>query len=123
MDADAGYVHARGSKNVVLPLGGGGSSGSSGGKAKSKAGGDPPGAGPNDSSFDNQLTPFGKGGLPGAETDLYQVGFDATWEIDVFGGTRRRVESANDQWQAAMESRRNLMVTLLAEVARNYFEL
>jgi len=41
------------------------------------------------------LGPFGKGGLPGVETELYQVGFDASWEIDVFGGTRRAIQAAN----------------------------
>jgi NodT family efflux transporter outer membrane factor (OMF) lipoprotein len=110
VDADAGYLRAYGSKNVNLPIGG-------------SAGGDPPGANPNDSSFDDQLSPLGKGGFPGAWTDLYQAGFDATWEIDVFGGTRRRVEAANDQMQAAIEQQRNLLVTLFAEVARNYLEL
>lgn len=110
IDADAGYLNAYGSKNVQLPIGG-------------SAGGDPPGANPNDTSFDDQLSPLGKGGLPGQETSLYQVGFDATWEFDVFGGTRRRIESANDLMQAQMDSRRNLMVTLFAEVARDYLEL
>jgi NodT family efflux transporter outer membrane factor (OMF) lipoprotein len=128
VDADAGYARSRGSKNVVLPLGGSGSSSSSG-KAKSQAQSESANSdsqnsgGANDSAFDNQLNPFGKGGLPGAETDLYQAGFDATWEIDVFGGTRRRVEAANYQMQAAIEQERNVMVTLLAEVARNYLEL
>jgi len=110
VDADGGYVHAYGSKNVKLPLGG-------------SAGGDPPGADPNDSSFDNQLSPLGKGGLPGALTDLYQLGFDATWEIDIFGGTRRRIEASTYQLQAATESSRNVMVSLFAEVARDYLEL
>lgn len=109
VDADGGYIHAYGSKNVNLPLGG-------------SAGGDPPGADPNDASFDNQLSPLGKGGLPGAVTDLYQLGFDSTWEIDVFGGTRRRIEAANDQMQGAVESGRNVLISLFAEVARDYLE-
>ncbi|HEX3717263.1 MAG TPA: efflux transporter outer membrane subunit [Verrucomicrobiae bacterium] len=131
IDADAGYARARGSKNVVLPLGGssgsGSGSGSSGGtgtskRASTKLSSSVGTSSQNDSAFDNQLSPFGKGGLPGVETDLYQAGFDATWEVDVFGGTRRRVEAATAQVQSSIEARRNLAVTLLAEVARNYLE-
>lgn len=55
--------------------------------------------------------------------DLYQVGFDASWEIDVFGGIRRDIEAANADINAQIEDRRNTLVTLLAEVARNYTEL
>ena len=55
--------------------------------------------------------------------DLYQAGFDASWEIDVFGGVRREVEAANADLAAEIENRRDVLVTLLAEVARNYVEL
>ena len=57
------------------------------------------------------------------DTDTYQVGFDATWEIDVFGGKRRALEAANADLQAVEEDRRTVLVSLLAEVARNYVEL
>src|SRR5205823_6431716 len=66
---------------------------------------------------------FGKGGLPRVTTDLYQIGFDSNWELDIFGGTRRRVEAATADLTAALESRRDVMVTLASEVARNYMEL
>jgi NodT family efflux transporter outer membrane factor (OMF) lipoprotein len=110
VDANAGYLRAIGSKNVNLPLGGGDPP-------------DPAGLDANDNAYENELSVLGKGGLPGVWSDLYQMGFDATWEIDVFGGIRRRIEAANDQMQAAAESRRNLMITLYAEVARDYLEL
>lgn len=55
--------------------------------------------------------------------DLYTAGFDATWEIDVFGGIRRGVEAADADIGAAVESRRDVLVSLAAEVARNYTEL
>lgn len=55
-------------------------------------------------------------------TDLYQAGFDAFWELDVFGGIRRSVEAADADVQVTQESRRDVLVTLLAEVARNYVE-
>jgi multidrug efflux system outer membrane protein len=75
------------------------------------------------SPFTNQLSPLGKGGLPGVSTDLYQIGFDATWEVDVFGGQRRNLEAAGADLAASVESRRDTVITLLAEVARNYLEL
>ncbi|MFT3789412.1 MAG: efflux transporter outer membrane subunit [Tepidisphaeraceae bacterium] len=57
------------------------------------------------------------------ETDLYRAGFDAGWEIDIFGGTRRAVESAQASFEASIESRRGVLVSLLAEVAQNYVAL
>ena len=57
------------------------------------------------------------------DTDTYQAGFDASWEIDVFGGKRRALEAANADLQAIEEDRRSVLVSLLAEVARNYVEL
>jgi NodT family efflux transporter outer membrane factor (OMF) lipoprotein len=55
--------------------------------------------------------------------DLFQVGFDSSWEIDLFGGVRRSVEAANAQIQATEEDRRDILVILLSEVARNYVEV
>jgi NodT family efflux transporter outer membrane factor (OMF) lipoprotein len=57
------------------------------------------------------------------EYSVYQVGFDASWEIDLFGGKRRAFEAATADWQGAAEARNDAMVSLLAEVARNYVEL
>ena len=55
--------------------------------------------------------------------DLFQAGFDAGWEMDVFGGVRRDVEAARADIGAAEENLRDVVVTLLAEVARNYIDL
>ncbi|HRK34484.1 MAG TPA: efflux transporter outer membrane subunit, partial [Candidatus Hydrogenedentes bacterium] len=55
--------------------------------------------------------------------DVYQIGFDASWELDVFGGNRRALEAASADIDAAEEGRRDIMVSLLAEVARNYLTL
>jgi NodT family efflux transporter outer membrane factor (OMF) lipoprotein len=59
---------------------------------------------------------------PGTPLDynLYNAGFDATWELDIFGGTRRTIEAANAEMGAALFSQRDVLVSLLAEVARNY---
>ena len=55
--------------------------------------------------------------------DSYQAGFDATWEADIFGGIRRNVEAADASIEAAVEDRRDLLVSLVAEVAINYIDL
>jgi NodT family efflux transporter outer membrane factor (OMF) lipoprotein len=132
IDADAGYFHGLGSKNVTLPLGGGGSA--AGGKSpastqtksalnSSSSGGGSAGGASGASPSSDQLTPFGKGGLPGVESSLYQIGFDSSWELDVFGGNRRRLEAAADEIAASVEGVHDVAITLLAEVARNYVEL
>jgi outer membrane protein, multidrug efflux system len=61
----------------------------------------------------------------GAERDreLYHIGFDASWELDFFGRVRRTIEASTADVGAAEASRRDVLVSLLAEVASNYFEL
>jgi NodT family efflux transporter outer membrane factor (OMF) lipoprotein len=54
---------------------------------------------------------------------FYQVGFDATWEIDVFGRTRRAVQAAEADYDATIEARRAILVSLLAELATDYASL
>jgi outer membrane protein TolC len=60
----------------------------------------------------------------GDTQDVYanSIGFDASWELDLFGGVRRSVESATETLQANTEDLRNVLVSLLAEVAMNYIE-
>lgn len=55
-------------------------------------------------------------------TDLYSAGFDAGWELDLFGGIARSVEAAEADVGAAAEFRRDVLVSVLAEVALNYVE-
>lgn len=55
--------------------------------------------------------------------NLFQAGFDASWESDLFGGTRRSVEAAKADLEASFYDRGDVLLTLLAEVARNYLEL
>ena len=62
-------------------------------------------------------------GLVDIRNDLFQTGFDAIWELDVFGGKRRRAESATARLGGAIEARRDVLLTVIAEVARNYVEL
>ena len=143
IDVTGGYNRGHGSENVELPFGnpagGSGASGSAapsaaaepaarmaadaapaeattpaGGAMPAVSGGNRP-AGP--------ASPLGEGGLPGVTTNLYQAGFDASWELDLFGGRRRALESATAQLQAVEEAERAAMVTLLGEVAETYLQL
>ncbi|MBU0544776.1 MAG: efflux transporter outer membrane subunit [Proteobacteria bacterium] len=59
----------------------------------------------------------------GKETDFYSAGFDAGWELDLFGGTRRSVEASTADLQASREDLRDVLVSLLAEIALNYVEV
>ena len=60
----------------------------------------------------------------GGDSDtFYSVGADLTWELDVLGGVRRSIESADAGLQAVEESYRDFMVLLIAEVARNYLDV
>ena len=105
LDASAGYTAQRISGNTTI----GSLASSFGGAGASAGAADPPSA-----------------GLPSGfplESSLYQVGFDASWELDVFGGKRRALEAASADVAAGQEARRDTLVSLLAEVARNYVEL
>lgn len=57
------------------------------------------------------------------ESETYDLGFDAAWEVDLFGRVRRGVEAAGAEADAARADLRDVQVTVAAEVARNYFEL
>ncbi len=59
----------------------------------------------------------------GLTRDLYSAGFDASWEPDIFGGTRRAAEAAQADLESSEASLRGTQVSLVAEVALNYVEL
>jgi len=63
---------------------------------------------------------LGSAGLPGDSVKTVQLGFDAGWELDLFGGVRREVEAAEARIEAAVWSRRDAELMLAAEVARDY---
>lgn len=54
--------------------------------------------------------------------NLFATGFDAGWELDIFGGVRRFREAAQADLTASEEDRRDVLVSLLSEVATNYLE-
>lgn len=55
--------------------------------------------------------------------NTWEFGFDSTWELDVWGRVARGVEAADADIAALIENRRDVMITLLSDVARNYVEL
>ncbi len=54
---------------------------------------------------------------------LYNLFFDSTWEIDLFGKTRRVVEAAEAQIGVAIEQKNSALLSVMAELALNYIEL
>jgi len=72
----------------------------------------------------NQLSDYAPNGA-GADKYFYnyQLGFDAAWEIDFWGRFRRGVESANASLYASLASYEDILVSLIAEVARTYLDI
>ena len=58
-----------------------------------------------------------------APFNLFQQGFDASWELDIWGHVRRQVEAADADIDVAADQRRGALVSALAEVARDYIQL
>jgi len=54
---------------------------------------------------------------------IFQAGFDASWELDVFGGTRRSIEAAQATLEASVADLEATRLTLLGDVAKNYIDL
>lgn len=57
------------------------------------------------------------------EFDAAQAGFEGLWELDLFGRVRRNVEAARGDLGASIATLRDARVSVIAEVARNYFVL
>lgn len=63
--------------------------------------------------------------IPGVERDqtIYETGFDAAWEVDLFGRTRRSLEAATARVDVAAQQSQAMRLTVAAEVARAYLSL
>ena len=61
--------------------------------------------------------------LPDTTYNLFQIGFDALWEIDIFGKIRREKEAAIYELQSSQESMRDVYVMLISDVARYYVDV
>lgn len=59
----------------------------------------------------------------GETSSTFSGALDASWEIDIFGGTRRATEAAGARLEVAEENRRAVLLSVLAEVARNYYDV
>jgi NodT family efflux transporter outer membrane factor (OMF) lipoprotein len=93
---------------------GGGSAGGSFGSMGSNAGG---------TSGRSGGIPTGAAGGSIQPFNLFQYGFDASWELDLWGRVRREVESADASVEASADARRNALLSVVAEVARDYVQL
>jgi NodT family efflux transporter outer membrane factor (OMF) lipoprotein len=108
LDGAASYDRERGSENGILSL----------------LGVAPAQAQPQSASG---AAPFGVASLPGSQGspayNLYQFGFDASWEVDIWGRVRRSIEAAGALTQASYEDRNAILLSARAELARDYIEL
>lgn len=68
-----------------------------------------------------QSNPF-PGFAPDIKFNLFEMGFDALWEIDLFGRQQRRLEAASADLDAAGEQYRQSAVMLSAELTRSYID-
>jgi NodT family efflux transporter outer membrane factor (OMF) lipoprotein len=57
------------------------------------------------------------------EIEFYTAGFDAGWEIDIFGGVKRSIEASQADLETQQENLRHVLISLMAEVALNYVEV
>ncbi|MBX3708760.1 MAG: efflux transporter outer membrane subunit [Gammaproteobacteria bacterium] len=65
------------------------------------------------------LSAFPQGSIPLLYTN-YKAGFDATWELDFFGHTRRQVEAAQRDLESMIANQNNVVIATAAEVAKDY---
>jgi NodT family efflux transporter outer membrane factor (OMF) lipoprotein len=104
LSANAQFTHTHLSQNSIGGLGGLlGGAGGAGGSAGAAGGASPSAV-----------------GLPGFDFNTYQLGFDASWELDLFGRTRRSMEATRDTTTASVWTGRDTQVSLVAEVADTY---
>ena len=62
-------------------------------------------------------------GGTGTAFEYYTAGFDAGWELDIFGGLRRSIEASQADLEASQVNLGSVMISLMAEVALNYVDL
>ena len=63
------------------------------------------------------------GSRASAPFNVWQAGFDSSWELDLWGRVRRSVEAADASVESQADARRGLLVSTMAEVARDYIQL
>ena len=78
------------------------------------------------SSYQRFRSSGNSGGLLDADVDdqdTYSGGFDAFWEVDLFGRIRRSIEAATADLQESNEDYGDVLVTLYSDIARNYIDV
>lgn len=88
-------------------------------------------AGASRSDSDRSTTGIGSGGSGSGNSgsgfsfddETYDAGLDAGWEIDLFGGNRRALEASTAQLGASEADLRDVLVTLLGDVALSYVDV
>jgi NodT family efflux transporter outer membrane factor (OMF) lipoprotein len=114
LNANASYEREKASQQGLLSLFGGAGSGQSPAPGTEASGAPGGGAGGAPASAASSLS---------APLNLWQYGFDASWELDLWGGARRALEAANATAQASQEDLRAALLEEMAEVARDYMTL
>ena len=79
-----------------------------------------PSADSSGSTTRNKTAATTSGGTASDAYSQFQSGFDASWELDLFGANRRSVEAARYGLDAAQEELRSTLLTLVGDVASNY---
>ena len=113
LNANASYEREKASKQGLLSLFGSGGSGqaTAGSEASGTLGSGAGGA------------PTSTASVLSSPLSLWQYGFDASWELDLWGGARRAQESARATAQASQEDLRTELLEQMAELARDYLTL
>jgi outer membrane protein TolC len=67
--------------------------------------------------------PAGFSGALKQPFNIFKTGFDASWELDLFGGHRREAESAKAEFEASAISSEDVLISTLAEIANTYVDI
>lgn len=113
VNGNASYQREKPSNNGIFAL-------PTGGNSSGTTEGSPSATGAN-GAFGNTAGGVSAKNIPGF--DIFQYGFDASWEPDLWGQVRRSIESARATVEASEDERRAALLSALAEVARDYIDL
>lgn len=67
----------------------------------------------------NAASPRGSAFGPALQ-DFFQIGFDAVWELDIWGKLRRSQKAALEEWEAVQMQAQDVLLTTISEVVRGY---
>lgn len=73
--------------------------------------------------FNNSAAGAGGAGIGSQAINIFQLGFDAAWELDFFGGIQRAIEAADASIDVEIENSQDVLLSLQSEIAREYITL